>query len=143
MKKYLFLILSLSLTLTAFAQHEVPASDPSVQEVVEKFTTKYQLDETQEAKMVKIQQRRLHNLSEVSALEKENPAKYLQKRKAINTGTEVSIKMMLTKEQRILFDQDRIAVRMKKAEKTAELKAQGMTLKQMEPYMLAIEDEQF
>lgn len=143
MKKYLLLIPALFLAFAAFAQQETSASDPAVQEVVAKFTTKYQLNEDQEAKMVKIQQRRLRNLGEITSLEQSDPTKFLQKRKAINRGTEVSVKLMLTKAQRAIFDQNRLSVRLKKAEKSAELKAEGMTPAQMEPYLLAIEDEEY
>lgn len=143
MKKYLLLIPALFLALSTFAQQEVASTDPAVQEVVQKFTTKYQLTQEQETKMVKIQQRRLRNLSEISSLEQQDPAKFLQKRKAINSGTEVSLKMMLNKEQRALYDKSRMEIRQKKAAKSAELKEQGMTSKEMEPYLLAIEDEEY
>lgn len=143
MKKYLFILPALFLALTTFAQQDVSATDPAVQTVVEKFTTKYNLNEEQVAKMVKIQQRRIKNLNEIATLETADPATFLQKRKAINTGTEVSVKMMLDKNQRLLFDEDRSEIRMKKAEKTAELKAQGMSAKDMEPYLMEIEDAQF
>jgi len=86
MKKYLLLIPALLLAINTFAQQNVnpvDSNDPAVQEVVQKFTTKYQLDEEQEVKMVKIQQRRLRNLAEISSLEQQDPAKFLQKRKAI------------------------------------------------------------
>ncbi|HHS95642.1 MAG TPA: hypothetical protein ENJ45_03560 [Phaeodactylibacter sp.] len=143
MKKLLLIIPLMFFTLALFAQHEVSATDPAVLQVVEKYTAKYQLDEQQVAKMVRIQQRRLKNLNEIAELQHSDNAKYLQKRKAINTGTEVSIKMILYKEQRMRFDAERANIRKKKAEKTAELKAKGLNPHQMTPYLLAIEDELF
>ncbi len=143
MKKYLLLIPALFLALSTFAQQEVASTDVAVQEVVQKFTTKYQLNQEQETKMVKIQQRRLRNLAEISSLEQQDPTKYLQKRKAINSGTEVSVKMILDKEQRVLYDENRIEIRLKKAAKSAELKEQGMSTQEMQPYLLAIDDEQY
>ncbi|MFT4666635.1 MAG: hypothetical protein ACI8YQ_001888 [Polaribacter sp.] len=143
MKKYLLLIPALFLALSTFAQQNIASTDAAVQEVVQKFTTKYQLNQEQETKMTKIQQRRLLNLAEVSNLEQKDHAKFLQKRKAINSGTEVSVKMILDKEQRALYDEGRMEVRLKKADKSAELKEQGMTSEEMTPYLLAIEDEQY
>jgi hypothetical protein len=143
MKKYLLIITALFLTLSVYAQQELTTTDPEVQRVVEKFKAKYNLDDAQEAKMVKIQQRRVRNLGEIAPLAQSDPATFLQKRHAINKGTEVSVKMMLNKDQREAFDKDRTALRLKKAEKMAELKAKGLSSQEMEPYFLAIEDEEY
>lgn len=142
MKKYLFLICALFLSAAMYAQ-KTPVSDAAVQKVVDKFAEKYNLDDAQKEKMTKIQERRLRNLGEVANLETQDPTKYIQKREAINSGTEVSIKMMLNKDQRALYDKDRIDIRLKKAKKTKELKEQGMTPEQMKPYLIEIEDEQY
>ncbi|MFK7810395.1 MAG: hypothetical protein AB8F74_21500 [Saprospiraceae bacterium] len=143
MKKYIFLIGALLISAGLYAQQKAPVSDLSTQTVVNKFAKKYNLDNEQKDKMTKIQERRLRNLSEIINLESSNPGKFIQKKEAINSGTEVSIKMMLNKEQRALYDKDRIAIRLKKAEKTKELKKQGMTPEEMKPYLIAIDDEQY
>ena len=143
MKKYLLIICALFLSVGIYAQQGTSVSDASVQKVVDKFTEKYNLDDEQKEKMAKIQERRLNNLAEVAHLETQDPAKHLQKREAINAGTEVSIKMMLNKDQRADYDKDRIDIRLKKAEKTKELKAKGMSIEQMKSYLIEIEDEQY
>jgi tRNA A37 N6-isopentenylltransferase MiaA len=143
MKKYLLIISALFLTLSGFAQQGEAATDPEVQRVVEKFKAKYNLDEVQAAKMVKIQQRRMRNLDEIASLAQSDPTTFLQKRQAINKGTEVSVKMMLNKDQREVFDKDRTAIRLKKAEKMAELKGKGLSPQEMESHLLAIEDEEY
>ena len=143
MKKYLFIIPALFFAGMVFAQTNVSSTSPAVKDVVDKFTAKYNLDEDQVAKMVKVQQRRLRNLGEIANLENTDSAKFLQKRKAINSGMVTSIKMILTKSQMQLFDQDQAAIRMKKAEKMAELKSQGLTQAEMETHLVDIEDQQY
>ncbi len=143
MKSLLTIISLFFFAATLMGQHTVPADDPAVQSVVEKFAEKLDLTEAQIPKMVTIQQRRLRNLAEISVLKDSDPDMFLKKRISVNKGTEGSIRLMLDKEQTRKYHQHLLTVRQQKADKTAELKSQGLTWEQIEAHLVDIDDAQY
>lgn len=138
MKKLLTSIFTLLFVLNLSAQdiNKVTADHP----VVQKFTLKYDLNDAQVEKMIKIQERRLKNLSEIESLRDSDAKTYHQKRKAINKGSETSVGLILSPEQLTIFNEARIALRMEKAKKTAELKESGLSYEEIQIALIDLED---
>lgn len=99
----------------------------------------YNLDDDQSATMLKIQERKLRNLSEIEHLKGSDEKMYRHKRKAIYQSTDASIRRMLREDQMAIYKQRSNEWRVKKADKTAELKAQGKSLEEIEDALLDME----
>jgi len=141
MKKLLTAIFTLLFVLNLSAQgiNTVTADNP----VVEKFTQKYNLNDAQVEKMIKIQERRLKNLAEIQTLRDTDTKTYHQKRNAINKGSETSVGMILTPEQLTIFNEARVALRKAKAKKSVELKESGLSYEEIQIALIDLEDASY
>lgn len=108
--------------ISVFAQEKI---DQTAAEATQVLVEKYQLNKTQEAKMLKIQQRRLNNIAQVAALENTDIEKYFQKRSTNERQTRSSIKLMLNKEQREILSKDQMELRKKRASISARMQKEG------------------
>ena len=133
MKKLFFSIFSLLLVSITFAQNQEASKD------ADKLIKIYNFDDEQSATMLEIQQRKFLNLAEISSLEESNKKMYRHKRKAIYQSTDASLRRMLNDDQMKIYKNNRIEWRKKRADKTAELKAQGKTLEEIEDALLDLE----
>ena len=123
MKKLILSIFSLMLAISVFAQDTV---DPKVQKAADEMVKTYNLDETQAATAVEIQERRFRNLAEIESLKNTNRDMYRHKFKAIQSSTDASLRRMLNEEQMAIYNQRKQDLRKKNADKTAQLKAKGL-----------------
>jgi hypothetical protein len=116
--------------------------DAQARSLTEQLTTKYGLNESQSARMLKIQTRKLKNLDQVAALKTSDPAKYKQKLENIQQGTLGSIKLLLNgKAQTDIYNQTQAKVRQLKSAKRKELTKNGMTQQEIEAALLDIYQE--
>jgi len=136
MKNIFFSILSLFLAVSVFAQG---SADPKVRKAADEMIKVYNLDEQQAATALKIQERRYRNLSEIASLENTDKDLFRHKNKAIQQSTDASLRRMLNKEQMVIYNQRKLEIRNKRAAKTAELKEQGLSPKEIENALFEME----
>ena len=108
----------------------------AARKAADEMITRYGLDAEQGVKAYKIQERRLRNEAEITALKEADNLLYLQKRKAIRIGTEASLKRMLTPAQMDVFNAGVSARRLKDSDFLKELKLKGLTQEQMKLALL-------
>ena len=137
MKNLVLSILSLMLALGVFAQDSV---DPEVQKAADEMVKTYDLDETQAATAIEIQERRFRNLAEIESLKNTNRDMYRHKFKAIQSSTDASLRRILNEEQMSIYNQLKQELRKKNADKTAQLKAQGLSVDEIEDALLGIDN---
>lgn len=135
MKHFLFVVIALFSTqmLTAQAQAE------RIEEETTKLRQRYQLDEAQVVEMRRIQQRRFSNIEEIASLQQSDYDLWIQKRRAIRTNTEGSIRRMLHPEQLPVFDQYMTQRRIEDSNFIKEMQQQGKTKEQIELLLLGRE----
>ena len=108
----------------------------AARKAADEMITRYGLDAEQGVKAYKIQERRLRNEAEITALKETDNLLYLQKRKAIRIGTEGSLKRMLNPAQMDIFNAGVSARRLKDSDFLKELKLKGLTQEQMKLALL-------
>jgi Fic family protein len=121
----------------------------TAQEVQEKahlavttWATKYQLDEAQQAKALKIAARKETQLAEIQSLLTTNPARYYAKLKAIQNGTLGSLKSVLTAPEQVkTYNQTLAQVRKDRSELRKKMQAEGRTKAEIEQAQIMIHAE--
>jgi hypothetical protein len=88
------------------------------------FSQRLNLNESQIAKMGAIYDNRVKNLASIESL-KSDPAKYKMKLNAIYEGTDGSVRMLLSKNQKKLYDAYKRERRQYRYERTKNLQAAG------------------
>jgi hypothetical protein len=154
MKQYLFLLTFLSaITFNAAAQNKsavvatpqstVSASDDAIaREATDKLTEKYQLSPEQSKTMYEIQTRKLRNVAQLQPIKQSDPDVYRGKMQSVQKGTLNSIERLLTTQaQKDLFQQNKVDIRTRQAEKRKELTMQGASKEAIEDAMLEIYSE--
>lgn len=136
MKKIFFSILSLFLAVSVIAQSSV---DPNARKAADEMIKIYDLDEKQSATALEIQERRYRNIAEIAPLESTDKDLYRHKYKAILQSTDASLRRMLNEGQMVIYNERKTDLRERKAAKTAELKAQGLSTTEIEDALLEME----
>lgn len=108
----------------------------AARKAADEMITRYSLNAEQAVQAYKIQERRLRNEAEITALKETNNLLYLEKRKSIRLGTEGTLKRMLTPAQMEIFNAGVTARRLKDSDFIKELKQKGLTQEQMKLAML-------
>ena len=134
MRKIFFSIFSLFFVVGVLAQG---STDPKVRKAANEMVETYNLDETQAVTALEIQERKYRNLAEIASLENTDKDLYRHKYKAILQSTDASLRRMLNEEQMAIYNQRAMEIRTKKAERTAELKEQGLSMEEIEDTLLA------
>lgn len=135
MKKFTFSLLVLCfMAATSFAQKSADATT-----ITAKLTKMYTLTDAQVAQMQVIQERKYRNLSEIEGLKSTDSEKYILKLRSIQTGNDASIKKMLTEEQRVIFDKQRMANREMMAVEYKQLQAAKLSKEKMDDKIIALE----
>lgn len=137
MKNIFFSILSLFLVVSVLAQGTV---DPKVRKATDEMIKVYNLDEQQAVTALEIQERRYRNLAEIASLKNTDIDLYQHKYKAIQQSTDASLRRMLNEEQMVIYNRRKLDIRNKRAEKTAELKEQGLSMEEIEDALLELEE---
>jgi hypothetical protein len=101
----------------------------------------YTLTDAQVAQMQVIQERKYRNLSEIEGLKSTDSEKYILKLRSIQTGNDASIKKMLTEDQRVIFNQKRVANREMMAVEYKQMQAAKLSKAQMDDKIIALEME--
>jgi hypothetical protein len=137
MKKFTFSLLVLCfMAATSFAQKSADATA-----ITTKLTKMYTLTDAQVAQMQVIQERKYRNLSEIEGLKSTDSEKYILKLRSIQTGNDASIKKMLTEDQRVIFNQKRVANREMMAVEYKQMQAAKLSKAQMDDKIIALEME--
>lgn len=154
MKQYLILLTFLSAFAfgataqnkskgSAAPQNLVSTSDAAIaREATDKLTAKYQLSPEQSKTMYDIQTRKLRNIAQLQPIKQSDPATYRGKMQSIQKGTLNSIERLLTTPaQKDLFQQNKVDIRTRQADKRKELTIQGASKEAIEDAMLEIYSE--
>ena len=124
LKEILLCCMVFLFTIGLYAQEDVKRTDMA-RVAADQLTDKYELDRTQSAEMLKIQTRKLKNESEFASLKETDLSKYLKKVEALETGTNFSIRKMMTQEQRAKFDKAKHELRTKRAQLANQMHKEG------------------
>lgn len=111
-------------TIGLYAQQDVKSADMA-QVAADHLAEKYQLDRKQSAEMLKIQTRKVRNEGEIASLKETDLPTYLKKVEALETGTNFSIRKMLTAEQRKIYDKAKHELRTKRAKLANQMHKEG------------------
>ncbi len=136
MKKIFFSMLSLFLAVSMFAQESV---DPKVRKSADEMVKMYDLDEQQATTALEIQERRYRNLAEIASLETTDIDLYRHKYKAVQQSTDASLRRILNEEQMLIYNQRQSEIRTQRAAKAKELKAQGLSPKEIDDALIDFE----
>ncbi|MBI5914831.1 MAG: hypothetical protein HY842_05600 [Bacteroidetes bacterium] len=132
----------LALLFFAFgAAAQSGAAKTPAQDAVEKLAQLYGLNATQQADMLKIQERKLRNLAEIGPLKISDPQAYLRKVQAIQLGNNESFERIFNADQKKMLKQQQVALREKKAVVFKEMKTAGSAQQEIDKKMLELDLE--
>jgi cysteinyl-tRNA synthetase len=136
--RFIFTLVSLFFLQTAFGQ----VSQPDATTLASNWSSKYDLDEGQQARALKIAQRKSKQLTQIAPLKETNPKKYYAKLNSVQEGTLASIKSILsTPEQLAAYQKTVVAMRSKRAEAKRQLKASGASKAEVAQQLILIHEE--
>jgi len=124
--------------VSSFAQKN-DSEDRSAEAITKLLVEKYELTSSQEAKVLKIQLRKIKNQSEIASLENTDIEKYLQKVSSNQRQTLHSMRMIMNKEQVVKLDEDRLRVRKEKAALSHKMQKQGASTIDIKKAIIEIE----
>lgn len=136
------ILLSLCLTFATFlvqAQKTDIVTTPRAMEKTNELTEILSLTEAQQKQVLRIQQRKDQQLSEVVSLEKSDPQKYQKKLAGIHKGNEIAIQNLLTKEQLKAYHGLRVEIRRQKAILSKEMQAAGASKEDIQQALRQLE----
>ncbi|MFT5164826.1 MAG: hypothetical protein ACI8P3_000049 [Saprospiraceae bacterium] len=131
MKKLILGVITLMVSVGAFSQHNVSASEATAD-----LIKVYDLDSKQAKEMLVIQERKVRNIDEIAGMKTTDIKKYRHKHRAIQQSTDASIRRMLTEAQMKVYEKRRLKWRAERAAKIAKLKESGMSLEEIEDALL-------
>lgn len=127
MKKILLSGLMLFMVGSVFAQKNTDTDRSSAEAITQVFVEKYNLTDAQTAKMLKIQQRKLKNESEIAPLESTDIDKYLAKMSGNEQQTNFSIRRILDRDQAKILTKEEHELRTKRATVSSRMQKEGAT----------------
>jgi hypothetical protein len=122
MKKLLFSALFLAISISLFSQKNI---EKQARKEAKHYTKVLNLDEGQQIKLIDILQHKYQSIEDLSSMETSDPSTFRTKRRAVYTGTDGSIRLLLNREQNELFDVEKRRQRLANAERIQKLQAQG------------------
>ena len=138
MRYLLIVLLVASFTGSAFCQ-----SSGTYTEEAKKLTTplvsRYKLNKEQQAKMVKIQERKLSNTAEIQTYRNNDEMMYYRKKKSIQNGTDFSITKLLNEDQLKIYKKDKAELRTRRANASKQLREKGVGGFELEKALIDIE----
>lgn len=111
------------------------------QAATEKMTQLYQLDQKQQAEMLKIQERKYRNLAEIEPIKASNAPLYQRKIQSIQVGNNASFERLLNAEQKKTLRQQQLDLRNKKATANKEMKSAGASQQEIDQKMMELDLE--
>lgn len=132
MKQFFWSMVLLLIGAPLLAQRADITIDKEVaRKAADEMIALYNLDAKQADQAYKIQERRLRNEADIASLKETDNKLYLQKRKAIRTGTEATLKRMLNASQMEIFNARAAERRKQDSDFLKEMKIKGMSQDQM------------
>ena len=114
----------------------------SAQTATDQLAAKYSLSADQTKKMYAVQLRKLKNIASIASLKQSDPAKFLAKSTAIQTGTLGSIQRILNNKTQVeLYQRTQSEVRALKSAKRKELLTQKVSAAEIDAALLDIYQE--
>ena len=136
MKKVILSCLMMIFVLSAFAQKN---TERSAESDTQAYVEKYNLTDAQEVKMLKIQNRKYKNESQIASLENTDIEKYLKKSGANQEQTKFSILRMLNEDQRKQFKQSERDLRAKRGAVSHKMLKEGASAIEIKKALLEVE----
>ncbi len=124
MKKIFLSCLMALFLVSSFAQKN-DSEDRTAEAITKLLVEKYDLTASQETKVLKIQQRKIKNQNEFAQLETTDIEKYVQKVSSNQRQTLHAMRMIFSKEQIVLLDEERMRVRKEKAAISYKMQKEG------------------
>lgn len=138
MKYVLLIILTASISVSSFSQEANPYREDA-KKVTTNLAKRYDLDKNQEAKMLKIQERKLNNMADIQVYRNNDQMMYYRKKKSIQNGTDASIMRLLNKQQLEIYKKDKADLRTRRANQSKLLREQGISGFELEKALIDIE----
>lgn len=136
MKKVILSCMMMLFVMSTFAQKKAERSaETDTQALVEK----YNLSNAQEAKVLKIQQRKYKNESQIASLESTDIDTYLKKRGTNEEQNKFSILRILNEDQKKKFKQDERDLRVKRGTLSHKMQKQGASPIEIKKALLEVE----
>jgi len=125
MKKIILSLCCVFSVLLIQAQKSEMVTTPRALEKTGELTEILNLDEVQQKKVLRIQQRKDQQLSEIITLKETDYQKYQQKLAGIHKGNEIAIQNLLNHEQLKAYHLQRVEIRRQKGKLYKKMKAAG------------------
>ena len=139
MKNPIFCLVFLFCALGATAQN---ASDKTpAQQATEQMTQRYNLNQKQQAEMLKIQTRKYSNLAEIEPIKLSNAPLYQRKIQSIQLGNNASFERLFNAEQNKTLHQEQLKLREKKAVAYKEMKSAGASQQEIDQKKMELDLE--
>ena len=139
MKNPIFCLVFLFCALGATAQN---ATDKTpAQTATDQLTQIYNLDQKQQAEMLKIQERKHSNLAEIEPIKVSNAPLYQRKIQSIQLGNAASFERLFNAEQNKTLRQQQLQLREKKAVAYKEMKTAGASQQAIDQKMMDLDLE--
>lgn len=116
------------------------ASERAAKKTAE-LTTILSLDTEQAAEVLKIQQRKDRQMTEIESLKSSDFELYTKKVASVHKGNEIAIQRLLNKEQLKSYHRHRSTIRVEKAKLAKKMKAAGASQKEIEKAQRHLEYE--
>lgn len=136
MKKLILSGLMMLFVMSIFAQKN---TDRSAESDTQALVEKYNLTDAQEAKVLKIQNRKYNHAAQFADLENTNTEQFLAKKSANEEQTNFSIVRLLDKDQRILFKQNKRDLRARRGALSHKMLKEGATPIEIKKALLELE----
>ena len=120
---------------------QTDAAKSPAQSATELLAQRYGLDPSQQAQMLKIQERKFRNFSEIDPLKATDPQVYMQKVKAMQMANARSIERMLKADQLTAFRKQQVSLREKKALAFKEMKNTNASQQEIDKKMTELDLE--
>lgn len=105
------------------------------------MTQRYNLNQKQQAEMLKIQTRKYSNLAEIEPIKLSNAPLYQRKIQSIQLGNNASFERLFNAEQNKTLHQEQLKLREKKAVAYKEMKSAGASQQEIDQKMMELDLE--
>ena len=139
MKKLILSVCCVFSVLLIQAQKSEIVPTPRALEKTSELTEILSLDVEQQEKVLRIQQRKDQQLSEIITLKDTDPQKYQQKLAGIHKGNEIAIQTLLNREQLESYHLQRVEIRRQKGKLYKQMKAAGASKQDIDQALKQLE----
>ena len=137
MKYLLSIVISMVSVSFIFAQANV---SEQIKTEAKACVETYNLTQIQSKKVEDLLSFKYEQLNQIKSLKSSDPIKFRQKRRAIYKGHEGSIQLMLTEQQKEMYEERQRELRIERAKKIDELKRAGASQEDLKDASLGIDN---